>query len=215
MTPRHLPSRARPSVERPMGVVDQVVLACSPRNRLATVLGFVLGGVVPIATYGEAHLDLDWAQPLHCQTATYLVLGGLAFSAKTVFSWSLRAFRDGWKAGGFVVLLEGVMVTSHVPFLPLVLLAILVAVNGIATGCALSLDRSRQRSTSTTVIDRALRPAVRSVAATLALAEASPRDLHRGSESLPAPATRASSRPQSTAPAPQGRFTFAEGSDVN
>ena len=215
MTPRHLSSRTRPSAERPMGVVDQVVLACSPRNRLATVLGFILGGVVPIATYVEAHLDLDVAQPLHCQTATFLVLGGLAFSAKTVFSWSLRAFRDGWKAAGFVVLLEGVMVTSHVPFLPLVLLAILVAVNGIATGCALSLDRSRQRPTSTTVTDRVLRPAQRPVAATLALVEASTREIGHRSEPLPAPATRASSHPQSTAPAPQGRFTFAEGSDVN
>lgn len=78
--------------------------------------------------------------PLYSQVATYLVLGGLLFSAKTVFAWGALAFRDRWKAAGFVVLLEGVMITSSVPMLALTLLAILVAINGIATGCTLSLD---------------------------------------------------------------------------
>ncbi len=125
----------------PLGVVDQVVEAFRPRNRLATVLGFIAGGVVPAATFVEAHCELDLDQPLHSQVATYLVLGGLLFSAKTVFAWAKLAFQDGWKAAGFVVLLEGVMITSHVPILPLGLLALLVAINGIATGCILSLGR--------------------------------------------------------------------------
>jgi hypothetical protein len=124
-----------------LGVVDQVVEAFHPRNRLATVLGFIAGGVVPAATFLEAHGELDLDRPLHSQVATYLVLGGLLFSAKTVFAWAKLAFQDGWKAAGFVVLLEGVMITSHVPILPLVLLALLVAINGVATGCILSLGR--------------------------------------------------------------------------
>jgi hypothetical protein len=128
-----------------MGVVDEVVIALNGRNWLATALGFIAGGVVPVATYLEAHHDVDPSRPLHAQVTTYLVLGGLVFSAKTVFRWATRAFADGWKAAGFVVLLEGVMITSHVPVLPLVLLAILVAVNGIATGCTLSVERSRAR----------------------------------------------------------------------
>jgi len=127
-----------------LGVVDQVVLAVHARNRLATTLGFIAGGVVPVATYVEAHYDVDPSAPFYAQITTYLVLGGLVFSAKTVFSWAHRAFHDGWKAAGFVVLLEGVMITSQVPVLPFVLLAILVAVNGIATGCTLSLDRAKQ-----------------------------------------------------------------------
>lgn len=129
--------------DRPMGVVDEVELAFCPRSRLATELGFILGGVIPVATYLEAHFDLDGSRPLQIQAATFLVAGGLLFSAKTVFAWGKRAFRDGWKAAGFVVLLEGVMITSNVPVLPLVLLAILVAINGIAIGCALSLDRAK------------------------------------------------------------------------
>jgi hypothetical protein len=127
-----------------LGVVDEVELAFNPRSRLATQLGFILGGVIPIATYLEAHCDLDTTRPLYAQPAAFLVAGGLLFSAKTVFAWGKRAFRDGAKAAGFVLLLEGVMITSAVPVLPLVLLAILVAINGIATGCTLSLDRASE-----------------------------------------------------------------------
>jgi hypothetical protein len=135
----------KPRGARVLGVVEEVELAFSRRNRLATALGIILGGVIPVATYVEAHLDLDTAQPLYAQPATFLVAGGLLFSAKTVFTWCERAFRDGWKAAGFVVLLEGVMITSAVPVLPVVLLGILVAINGIATGCSLSLDRRSER----------------------------------------------------------------------
>lgn len=126
-----------------LGVVDQVVLALKPRNRLATAMGFLLGGIVPVATFLEAHYDLDKSAPLYAQIATYLVLGGLVFSAKTVFEWARLAFQNPHKALGFVVLLEGVMITSGVPILPLVLLAMLVAINGVATGCLLSLGRAK------------------------------------------------------------------------
>ena len=118
-----------------------MVRAFQRRNLVATVLGFVIGGVVPAATYLEAHHDIDSAVPLYAQVPTFLVVGGLLFSAKTVFAWGALAFRDRWKAAGFVLLLEGVMVTSSVPLLPVVLLVILVAINGVATGCTLSLDR--------------------------------------------------------------------------
>ena len=113
-----------------------VELAFKPENRIANVLGFILGGVIPVATYLEAHVDLDPSQPLYTQPATFVVAGGLLFSAKTVFAWGRRLW-DDWKAAGFVVLFEVAMVTSHVPVLPLVLLALLVGINGIATACAL------------------------------------------------------------------------------
>lgn len=139
-------SPSKPRGARQMGVVDEVELAFSARSRLATGLGFVLGGVIPIATYLEVHFDLDHTRPLHGQAATYMIAGGLLFSAKTVFAWGRRAFRDPWKALGFVALLEGVMVTSDVHALATVLLAILVAINGIATGCVLSLDRTAAKA---------------------------------------------------------------------
>lgn len=145
-----------------MGVVDQAVLAFKARNRLATVMGFILGGVVPVATYLEAHHDVDMTKPLWAQVATYLVLGGLAFSAKTVFDWAKLAFNNGFKAAGFVVLLEGVMIASHVQMLPLVLLAILVCINGISTGCLLSLGRAKaQPAEKTETVAKKRAPASR------------------------------------------------------
>lgn len=131
--------------DKQLGVVDQITLAFKARNRVATLVGFLLGGVVPVATYLEAHVDLDELLPLHTQVATYLVLGGLAFSAKTVYEWAKLAFDNAIKAAGFVVLLEGVMITSDVPVLPLALLAVLVGINGVATGCLLSLGRAKAR----------------------------------------------------------------------
>ncbi len=183
----------------PMGVVDQVVLAFSLRNRLAAVLGFILGGVVPIATYAEAHVDLDAARPLHEQAATYLVVGGLLFSGKTVFAWAKSAFRDAWKAAGFVLLLEGVMITSHVAVLPLVLLGILVAINGIATGCILSLDRtSDETAAAPTATATAEAEPGTAIAFTTLPASAAPTG--RAPASSPSRLRRSS--------APQGRFAF-------
>ena len=181
-----------------LGVVDQVVLACHPRNRLATALGFLGGGAVPAATYAEAHFGLDLARPLHLQVTTWAVLGGLLFSAKTVFNWAKLAFRDSWKAAGYVVLLEGIMITSRVPVLPLVLLVILVAINGVATGCTLGLDRSRSL------------PRLLKTAATLArLPIATTAIALRRSDSEPvAGAGRRSRRSTSTASTDQERFEF-------
>ena len=68
-----------------------------------------------------------------------LVLGGLLFSAKTVWQWAHQAFaNDAWKATGFVVLLEGVMTLSQIPALAIAALVLLTAINGIATGVVLS-----------------------------------------------------------------------------
>ena len=38
-----------------IGVVQQVKLALKPNNRLATVIGFLLGGFVPLACYWISH----------------------------------------------------------------------------------------------------------------------------------------------------------------
>jgi VIT1/CCC1 family predicted Fe2+/Mn2+ transporter len=124
------------------GVVLQVRSALEPANRLATLLGFMLGGFVPIACYFVAHFEIT-AAPLLTQRSLYLVLGGLAYSAKTVWEWGRIAFANSLKAAGFVVLLEGVMVTSHVVWLGIAALVYLTAINGIATACNLVVPESR------------------------------------------------------------------------
>ncbi len=123
------------------GVVKQVRMAFKGRNRLPTALGFLLGGFVPLAIYFVSHYE---ACPLSALTfATSgpwaLVLGGLGYSAQTVFQWARMAFSSGWKSAAFCVLIEGTMVSSHTAWLSIAALCYLVAINGISTGCRLTV----------------------------------------------------------------------------
>jgi hypothetical protein len=97
-----------------------------------------LGGFVPLASYILAHQEIDPATPLYEQLSALLVLGGLVYSASTIYEWGKLAFRSSTKALGFVVLLEGVMVTSRTSWLGTTALVYLIVINGIATGCALA-----------------------------------------------------------------------------
>jgi VIT1/CCC1 family predicted Fe2+/Mn2+ transporter len=126
---------------RELGVVDQMRVAMHPEHRLATGMGFLLGGFVPIATYMVAHYEFNRAVPFYSQFVTLLILGGLGYSAKTVFDWARLAFAIPLKALGFVVLVEGVMTTSANHWLALAALGYLVAINGIATGTRLALHK--------------------------------------------------------------------------
>lgn len=132
-------SKPRRSASKlPLGVVEQVRVALQPKNRLATLLGFLLGGFVPLASYVVAHYEIASSEALYTQLSSYLVLGGLLYSAKTVYAWGKRAFASPAKALGFVVLLEGVMTTSSTAWLAIAALSYLVVINGVATGCTLS-----------------------------------------------------------------------------
>ena len=97
-TPRtRAPRQAKAPVDpRTLGVVDQVRIAFRPTNRLALVWGVLLGAGVPVATYTLAHDGLARAgSHLYFAAVLALVLGGLAFSAKSVFAWCRQAFQDG------------------------------------------------------------------------------------------------------------------------
>lgn len=118
---------------REVGVIGQVRVA--GQNPVALAIGCLLGGFVPVASFHVAHNEVTSFWSL----ATALVLGGLVYSAKTVFTWGKLAFSCTWKATGFVVLVEGVMVTSKSTWLALAALAYLVAINAVATGCTLAL----------------------------------------------------------------------------
>lgn len=132
-----------PPVAKDLGVVGQIKLALLPKARLATSMGFLLGGFVPLATFWLSHHELD-ATPIYAQLVSYIVLGGLVYSAKTVYAWGKLAFQAPVKALGFVVLLEGVMVLSHTGWLSLMALVYLVCINGIATGCNLALPKPKE-----------------------------------------------------------------------
>jgi hypothetical protein len=71
-------------------------------QRLASVIGGVIGAVVPVLVYRIAHYHAAETPALWL-----IVAGGLLFSASSVYGWGLKLFGGAWyKAGGFTVLLE-------------------------------------------------------------------------------------------------------------
>lgn len=121
-------------ISKSLGVVDQVRIAC--KNPLPTVIGALIGALVPFATYQVAHHDLNlsapWSLPM------LLVVGGLVYSATTVAQWGRLAFASWYKAVGFTVLVEGIMVGSGQEWLSVVALCYLCTINAIATGVTLT-----------------------------------------------------------------------------
>jgi VIT1/CCC1 family predicted Fe2+/Mn2+ transporter len=124
-----------------LGIVSQVREAMKPSARKATILGFFLGSIAPIATFTVARYELSTSTELYLQPLAYLVFGGMLFSALTVFGWGDKAFNSKWKALGWTTLIEGTMVLVQTPWLAAIALAYLVVINGIATGCRLSLTK--------------------------------------------------------------------------
>jgi hypothetical protein len=122
------------------GVVQSVRIALKPRNRLPTLIGFLLGGFVPLACFILAHHE-HAAWSAQGGRALGLVGGGLVYSATTVYGWAKQAFVSAFKASGFVVLVEGVMITSTTAWLSIAALVYLVVINGVATGVTLSIGK--------------------------------------------------------------------------
>lgn len=130
----------QPRPAGPLSVVEQARRATRKTHRLAMACGAVLGAFVPGAIYWLAHTEAA-ARPL----LWALVAAGLAFSATTVYEFGRSAFQHTGKAVGFVVLVEGVMVASSTPWLALLALVLLVAINAVSTGCNLALEHAAYR----------------------------------------------------------------------
>lgn len=81
-------------------------------------------GFLPIASYVIAHYESQ-TQPM----LWILVAAALMFSAPTLAGWAQKWTGNAYKAWGFTVLLEGVMVFSHIQALSYAGLAILVLIN--------------------------------------------------------------------------------------
>ena len=138
-------SASRPSLNSERDVVGQIKLAFS--NPLPLLIGALIGALVPVATYTVGHAELAVAGWGSVPGA--IVIGGCLFSAITVYKWGRRAFDSALKALGFVVLSEGVMTFSQTPWLSLLMLIFLVAINAIANGANLAvahLDAERLRT---------------------------------------------------------------------
>ena len=119
-------------------IVEQVRMAFQRKNRLAMICGFILGSFIPCATFFVAHADV-----LVSRLYWILVVGGLIFSAKTVFDWTKVAFKSSAKAFGFCLLVEGVMTFSTLAYLSWAALVVLAVINGVETGCKIALNQKQ------------------------------------------------------------------------
>lgn len=121
-----------------LGIVDQVRIATSRQFRLATMIGCMLGAIVPLATFAIIHVELTASVDWYTQPELLIVVGGLIYSARTVYQWGKLAFSSWAKAAGFTLLLEGVMTLSEQTWLATLALIYLCLINAIATGVTLA-----------------------------------------------------------------------------
>jgi hypothetical protein len=117
-------------------VIQQTRRSFSRGARLAGVIGLVIGGFVPVATYTVVHFEVAAIPALWV-----LVAGGLVYSAMTVFMWAKSAFGSTVKAIGFCILLEGILTFAHSIVLSLAALAVLVFINAVSAACSLQVRK--------------------------------------------------------------------------
>lgn len=117
-----------------VSVIEQARVSLG--NPVALTIGSVLGGVVSLAAFVIVHLE----HPAFWSLKTLFVAGALAFSAKSVYQWTSKAFQDPMKAVGWTVLVEGCMLVSDTHWLNYLMLGLLVSINAMAAGCNLAMQ---------------------------------------------------------------------------
>jgi hypothetical protein len=121
-----------------VSVIEQVRQATG--NPIALGIGSILGGFAPSASFVLAHVEHAAPDSLKGFIKCLFILGALIFSAKSVYQWTSKAFADGQKAAGFVVVLEGAMLLTDTQALSYAALALLIGINAAAAGCNLALQ---------------------------------------------------------------------------
>ena len=133
------------------GVVDRSAttdvvtqLECAIRRPQATLIGALVGGLVPWFARTLAHdqLPAAWSAGNRGLAMVMLavVLGCAVFSAITVYKFGRATFGDNRKALGFTLAIEGVMLVST-GVTSAVALAVLIAINALANGASIALAR--------------------------------------------------------------------------
>jgi hypothetical protein len=119
-------------------------LECAIRRPQATLIGALVGGLVPWFARTLAHQEVPaaWSAGNHglAMVMIAVVLGCACFSALTVYKFGRATFGDKRKALGFVLAIEGVMLVSH-GVTSVVALVVLIAINALANGSSIALAR--------------------------------------------------------------------------
>lgn len=118
-------------------VVQDVQTALHEKRRVPAVIGAFLGAVIPFLTWHTAHEDIDWNKGW-LQFSVLFCAAGLLYSSLNVYSWGEIAFRNRLKAFGFVLLMEGIMVSSKTPWVSILVLSYLMIINAVATATNLA-----------------------------------------------------------------------------
>jgi hypothetical protein len=135
-------SRGTVDLSATTDVVTQ--LECAIRRPQATLIGALVGGLVPWFARTLAHEEVPSAWSAGNRSLAMVmiavVLGCACFSAITVYKFGRATFGDKRKALGFVLAIEGVMLVSS-GVTSAVALAVLIAINALANGSAIALAR--------------------------------------------------------------------------
>lgn len=119
-------------------------LECAIRLPQATLIGALVGGLVPWFARTLAHVEVPaaWSNGSTGLALVMIavVLGCAIFSGLTVYKFGRATFGDSRKALGFVLAIEGVMLVST-GATSAVALAVLIAINALSNGSAIALAR--------------------------------------------------------------------------
>ena len=119
-------------------------LECAIRRPQATLIGALVGGIVPWFARALAHdqLPAAWTAGNSALALVMLavVIGCALFSAVTVYKFGRATFNDTRKALGFVAAIEGVMLVST-GATSNVALFVLILINALANGSSIALAR--------------------------------------------------------------------------
>jgi len=120
-------------------------IECAAKNPQATLIGALIGGVVPWFARALAHHEVPaaWSVGNHGLAAAMLVvvMGCALFSALTVYKFGKAAFGDSKKALGFTMALEGVMLVAS-GATSTAALVVLIAINALANGSVIAMARA-------------------------------------------------------------------------
>jgi len=136
--------RARREADRTTTVDIVSQLECAIRRPQATLIGALVGGLVPWFARTLAHEEIPatWSGGNHSLALVMIavVLGCACFSGLSVYKFGHATFGDTRKAIGFTLALEGVMLVSH-GATSAVALAVLIAINALGNGATIALAR--------------------------------------------------------------------------
>lgn len=123
-----------------------IQFAFQKQNRLAMVVGALLGFVVPLLVFTLSH-KIPTMNYLECKfwVFSFVCAGGCFFSAKSVYQCACMTFQqDKVKAIGFAALLEGMLIISGIDpdmaWMGRVALGYLMGINALFAGVSLACE---------------------------------------------------------------------------